>query len=161
CGSCGTPLGGERCGACGFVNATGQRFCGQCGVALAADAGAGAASAPASARITVQPSDERKLATILFADVVGFTTLAEKADPEAVASKVDAAFRRLATVVTNHGGTVDKYMGDSLMAVFGVPASHDDDAERAIAAALAMQELTGDLTFSIGINSGEVLVTAV
>ncbi len=60
-----------------------------------------------------------------------------------------------------HGGTIDKYMGDSLMAVFGVPVAHDDDAERAVAAALAMRKLGGDLVFSIGINSGEVMATAV
>jgi class 3 adenylate cyclase/tetratricopeptide (TPR) repeat protein len=104
---------------------------------------------------------ERKLATILFADVVGFTSLSENTDPEAVARTVDAAFRRMAEVVENHGGTVDKYLGDALMAVFGVPVAHDDDAERAVAAALAMRELGGDLAFSIGINSGEVMATAV
>src|SRR5207302_4276009 len=96
-----------------------------------------------------------------FADVVGFTSLAERTDPETVARTVDAAFRRLAEVVAEHGGTVDKYMGDSLMAVFGVPQAHDDDAERAVAAGLAMRELGGDLDFSIGVNSGEVMATAV
>jgi class 3 adenylate cyclase/tetratricopeptide (TPR) repeat protein len=109
----------------------------------------------------VQPVQERKLATVLFADVVGFTTLAERTDPEIVARMVDAAFRQLGAVVTDHGGTIDKYMGDSLMAVFGVPVSHDDDAERAVAAGLAMRKLGGDLVFSIGINSGEVMATSV
>ncbi len=107
------------------------------------------------------PTEERKLVTVLFADVVGFTTLAETADPETVARTVDAAFRRLGEVVAAHGGTVDKYMGDSLMALFGVPAAHDDDAERAVAAGMAMREAGGDLAFSIGINTGEVMVTAV
>jgi len=93
-------------------------------------------------------------------DVVGFTSLSENTDHEAVARTVDAAFRRMAEVVENHGGTVDKYLGDALMAVFGVPVAHDDDAERAVAAALAMRELGGDLAFSIGINSGEVMATA-
>src|SRR5437764_935296 len=117
-------------------------------------ADAGSTTAPAAAL------EERKLATVLFADVVGFTSLAERTDPETVARTVDAAFRRLAEVVAEHGGTVDKYMGDSLMAVFGVPQAHDDDAERAVAAALAMRELGGDLAFSIGVNTGEVMVTA-
>jgi tetratricopeptide (TPR) repeat protein len=63
-------------------------------------------------------------------------------------------------VVTEHGGTIDKYMGDSLMAVFGVPVAHDDDAERAVAAGLAMRKLGGDLVFSIGINSGEMMATS-
>src|SRR2546430_4566045 len=87
--------------------------------------------------------------------------MSENADPEAVARTVDAAFRRMAEVVESHGGTVDKYLGDSLMAVFGVPVAHDDDAERAVAAGLAMRELGGDLAFSIGINSGEVMATSV
>jgi class 3 adenylate cyclase/tetratricopeptide (TPR) repeat protein len=104
---------------------------------------------------------ERKLATVLFADVVGFTSLAERTDPEIVARMVDAAFRQLGGVVADHGGNIDKYMGDSLMAVFGVPIAHDDDAERAVAAGLAMRKLGGDLVFSIGINSGEVMATPV
>jgi len=93
--------------------------------------------------------------------VVGFTSLAEKTDPELVARMVDAAFRDLGKLVAEHGGTVDKYMGDSVMAVFGVPVAHDDDAERAVAAGLAMRQLRGDLVFSVGINSGEVMSTAV
>jgi class 3 adenylate cyclase/tetratricopeptide (TPR) repeat protein len=105
--------------------------------------------------------EERKLATVLFADVVGFTSLAERTDPEIVARMVDAAFRQLGEAVAAHGGRVDKFMGDSVMAVFGVPVAHDDDAERAVAAALAMRDLGGDLAFSIGVNSGEVMATAV
>src|SRR5438309_6686893 len=152
CGSCGTELGGTPCPSCGFDNPPGQRFCGQCGSALGE-----AVPVPAAAGA----AGERKLATVLFADVVGFTSMAENTDAEAVARTVDAAFRRMAEVVTEHGGTVDKYMGDSLMAVFGVPLAHDDDAERAVAAALAMRELGGDLAFSIGINTGEVMVTSI
>ena len=151
CGSCGTALGAPGCPTCGFANPPGQHFCGQCGTRLSDDAPPVRASSPG----------ERKLATILFADVVGFTSLSENSDPEAVARTVDAAFRRMAEVVEAHGGTVDKYVGDCLMAVFGVPVAHDDDAERAVAAALAMRELGGDLAFSIGINSGEVMATAV
>ena len=93
--------------------------------------------------------------------MVGFTSFAERTDPEVVARIVDAAFRQLAEVVVEHGGTVDKYMGDSMMAVFGVPVAHDDDAERAVAAGLAVRALGGDLAFSIGINSGEVMATTV
>ena len=149
CGQCGSPLTVASCGACGATNALGQSFCGQCGASL--DLAATPVGAPAV--------EERKLATILFADVVGFTSFAERTDPEVVARIVDAAFRRLADVVVAHGGTVDKYMGDSMMAVFGVPVSHDDDAERAVAAGLAVRSLGGDLAFSIGINSGEVMAT--
>jgi class 3 adenylate cyclase/tetratricopeptide (TPR) repeat protein len=154
CGSCGSALGAPGCPSCGFANPAGQHFCGQCGTRLSDE---GATAVP---RATSSPG-ERKLATILFADVVGFTSLSENTDPEAVARTVDAAFRRMAEVVEGYGGTVDKYLGDALMAVFGVPVAHDDDAERAVAAALAMRDLGGDLAFSIGINSGEVMATAV
>jgi class 3 adenylate cyclase/tetratricopeptide (TPR) repeat protein len=150
CGSCGAPLGGQRCPACATPNPEGQRFCGQCGTPLE-----GASAPPVPVAV-----EERKLATVLFADVVGFTSLAERTDAEAVARTVDSAFRRLGDVVAEYGGTVDKYMGDSLLAVFGVPAAHDDDAERAVAAGLAMREVGGDLAFSIGINTGEVMVTS-
>jgi class 3 adenylate cyclase/tetratricopeptide (TPR) repeat protein len=149
CGQCGTLVVGTECRSCGTTNPTGQPFCGQCGAALVE---AGRSSAPAL--------EERKLATVLFADVVGFTSLAERTDPEVVARMVDAAFRQLADVIAEHGGTVDKYMGDSMMAVFGVPVAHDDDAERAVAAGLSVRALGGDLAFSIGINSGEVMATS-
>ncbi|HZU80892.1 MAG TPA: adenylate/guanylate cyclase domain-containing protein, partial [Acidimicrobiales bacterium] len=155
CGQCGTALAVVACASCGGSNPSGQHYCGHCGAALGAPVGAGTADG-AEAQV-----EERKLATVLFADVVGFTSLAERTDAEVVARMVDGAFRELGRVVTEHGGTVDKYMGDSLMAVFGVPAAHDDDAERAVAAALAMRRVGGDLVFSIGVNSGEVMATAV
>lgn len=138
------------CPGCGAAHAPGQRFCGQCGTSLGRSDAGGPATIP-----------ERKLATVLFADVVGFTSLAERTDPEIVARMVDSAFQELAEVIVEHGGTIDKYMGDSLMAVFGVPTAHDDDAERAIAAALSMRKLGGDLVFSIGVNSGEVMATPI
>src|SRR5687768_5123496 len=94
CGSCGSALDALRCPSCGAPNPDGNRFCGQCGATLAE----GDAGMPA------RPSglDERKLATVLFADVVGFTSLAEDSDPETVARMVDGAFRRMARVVTDH-----------------------------------------------------------
>ena len=139
------------CSSCGAANPEGQAFCGTCGSPLD----------DYNVRVSTPSVEERKLATVLFADVVGFTSLAERTDPEVVARMVDTAFRELAEVVAEHGGTVDKYMGDSMMAVFGVPVAHDDDAERAVAAGLAVRSLGGDLAFSIGINSGEVMATAV
>ena len=151
CGQCGAPLPAGGCPSCGAAITDGQRFCGRCG----ADLG-GAATPPTTTAV-----EERKLATVLFADVVGFTSLAERTDPEVVARLVDTAFRELGDIVADHGGTVDKYMGDSVLAVFGVPLAHDDDAERAVAAAMAMRHLGGDLVFSIGVNSGEVMAKAV
>lgn len=168
CGQCGNALAAITCAVCGAFNPVGQLFCGQCGNGLvgvegtAASLGASAvpdASARAQSPAEEPGVEERKLATILFADVVGFTSLSEETDHEVVARMVDSAFRALADVVVQHGGAIDKYMGDSVMAVFGVPVAHDDDAERAVAAGLAMRELEGDLAFSIGINSGEVMAT--
>ena len=153
CGQCGAMLEAAGCPVCGAQHTPGQRFCGRCGSVL------GEQTRVRSATLA-DPVPERKLATVLFADVVGFTSLAERTDPELVARMVDAAFTELAQVVTEHGGTIDKYMGDSLMAVFGVPAAHDDDAERAVSAALAMRQVGGDLVFSIGVNSGEVMFTS-
>jgi class 3 adenylate cyclase/tetratricopeptide (TPR) repeat protein len=150
CGQCGATLPVAGCPSCGAAVTDGQRFCGHCGAGL-----------DGSARTATTVVEERKLATVLFADVVGFTSLAERTDPEVVARLVDTAFRELGEIVADHGGTVDKYMGDSVMAVFGVPLSHDDDAERAVAAAMAMRHLGGDLVFSIGVNSGEVMAASV
>jgi class 3 adenylate cyclase/tetratricopeptide (TPR) repeat protein len=152
CGSCGHALSSSPCPACGYSNPPGQRFCGNCGARLG-----GEAATPLEAL----QRGERRLATVLFADVVGFTSRAEDRDPEAVATEVDEALRRIAQIVLDYGGTVDKYIGDSVMALFGIPVAHGDDAERAVAAALAIREQEGELRFSIGINSGEVMVTAV
>lgn len=167
CGGCGSALSAGGCPSCGFENPPGLSFCGRCG-APQQEAQSAATPPPAAAPTAGAPPppavtaiEERKLATVVFADVVGFTALAETTDPETLSRSVDAAFRDLAAIVHDHGGTVDKYMGDSLMAVFGVPFSHGDDAERAVAAALVMAGRDGDLRFSIGVNSGEVMVTAV
>lgn len=152
CGWCGTAVAPAGCPSCGEPYAASQRFCGGCGTSL------DGSRTPARGPVVLQ---ERRLATVLFADVVGFTSLAEQTDAELVARMVDAAFREMGKVVVAHGGTVDKYMGDSLMAVFGVPYGHDDDAERAVSAALEMVKLGGELEFSIGINSGELMATPI
>ena len=113
---------------------------------------------------------ERKVATMVFADLVGFTSLNESADPELVQALVTRAFDRLSTEVDRYQGTIEKFAGDAMLAVFGVPAVHEDDAERAVRAALEMQaamvELAADLrreghpelSLRIGIETGEVLV---
>ena len=138
------------CPACGATAAAGARFCATCGRALHA------------------VDDERRVVTVLFADLVGFTTLSERLDPERVKNLVDRCFDRLATDVTDFGGQVDKIVGDALIALFGAPTAHEDDAERAVRAALRMQDtlraeaeaIGQDLQIRIGINTGEVLVGA-
>ncbi|HUR77590.1 MAG TPA: adenylate/guanylate cyclase domain-containing protein [Acidimicrobiales bacterium] len=108
------------------------------------------------------------MVTVLFADIVGFTTMSETRDPEHVKNLVDSWFARLATDVTNHGGRVDKTIGDAMMAIFGAPVAHEDDAERAVRGALAMQKTVAELAASagmdvrlrVGVNTGEVLIGA-
>jgi predicted ATPase/class 3 adenylate cyclase len=106
---------------------------------------------------------------VLFADLSGYTAIAERMDPEAVKSFIDRALQRLGQEVVRYGGSIDKYIGDNVMAVFGAPVAHEDDPERAVRAGLAMQaamdeinkeiDLATDVSFSlrVGINSGDVL----
>ena len=109
--------------------------------------------------------EERKLATILFADIVGSATLGNAEDPELVRRTFGRVFAEMRQVLTAHGGTVEKFVGDAVMAVFGVPAVHDDDAERAVRAAFALRDrvaalgptLPFPLSLRIGINSGQVV----
>src|SRR2546425_8257254 len=115
--------------------------------------------------------EERKVVTILFADVIGSTALGEQLDPERLRALLGTYFAAMARIVESWGGTVEKYIGDALMAVFGVPALHEDDADRALHAALEMQEqlLSLNETFArqhqvtlqvrIGVNTGEVVAS--
>jgi class 3 adenylate cyclase/tetratricopeptide (TPR) repeat protein len=102
---------------------------------------------------------ERKLATVMFVDLVGSTDLLAAADPEVVRRRVGRFFDQVSHCVTTHGGTVEKFAGDAVMAAFGVPLQHEDDAERAVRAALATLERVGDLGLEvrIGIEAGEVV----
>ncbi|HUR49023.1 MAG TPA: adenylate/guanylate cyclase domain-containing protein [Acidimicrobiales bacterium] len=106
--------------------------------------------------------DERRLVTVVFADVVGFTTMGEDLDPEQLKNLVATCFERLAADVTKHGGRVDKIMGDELVAMFGAPLAYGDDAERAVRAALQMVETAAvgpaALELRVGVNTGEALV---
>jgi class 3 adenylate cyclase len=109
------------------------------------------------------PAEERKLATVLFADLVGSTPLAEDEDPERVRAVLDSFYDVMEDEIARAGGTVEKFVGDAVMAAFGAPAAHEDDAERALHAALAMQrrlrELFGErLALRIGVNTGDVVV---
>jgi len=139
-----------KCGSCGADAPDEARFCPSCGHTL------------------VTRPDERRIATVLFADLVGFTTFSESADPEHVKNLVDRCFERLVADVTAFGGQVDKIVGDAIVALFGAPVAHEDDAERAVRAALQMQRTLGALRqehrvsaeMRVGVNTGEVLVGA-
>jgi class 3 adenylate cyclase len=112
--------------------------------------------------------EERRVVTVLFADLVGYTAMAESLDPEQVKNLVDDCFERLVADVVSFGGRVDKIVGDAILALFGAPVAHEDDAERAVRAALRMQgtlrayadSLGLDVKMRVGINTGEVLVGA-
>src|SRR5919108_6653711 len=176
CMSCGTALE-RRCPSCGTPAPAEARFCMTCGASLDAQAGAGAPrGTPPAPQAPVLDSDavppeERRQVTVLFADLSGYTAFAERMDPEAVKLLVDRALLRLGQEVERYGGTVDKYIGDNVMALFGAPVTHEDDAERAVRAGLGMQaamvEVNSQLpdgahfALRVGVNTGEVLAGAV
>ncbi len=100
--------------------------------------------------------EQRKLVTVLFGDVSGFTALVERTDPEEVTAAVNALWRRVDTTIAEHGGTVDKHIGDAVMALFGAPTAREDDAERAVRAALAIQAALRDVTAGAGWAQSEL-----
>jgi class 3 adenylate cyclase len=133
------------CPSCGQENPDGFRLCGMCGAALAP------AAAPAR--------EERKVVTILFTDLVGSTARAEGVDPEDVRATLSPYYARLREELERYGGTVEKFIGDAVMAVFGAPVAHEDDPERAVRAALAIRDSVGeDLEIRTAVNTGEALV---
>ena len=103
---------------------------------------------------------ERRLATVLFVDLVGSTELVASADPEVVRTRLAGFFEKIEHCITSHGGIVQRFAGDAVMAAFGVPLAHEDDAERAVRAALAMRDGVEslDLEVRIGVESGEIVV---
>src|SRR5882757_7123363 len=114
---------------------------------------------------SMTPTDgERKLATMVFADLVGSTALAASLDPEELRNRLSPFFDVARATFEEHGGTVEKYIGDAVMAVFGVPVGHGDDPDRAVAAALMLVErvagLDGPLAVKVGVESGEILATS-
>ena len=157
CDSCGTALA-ATCPHCGEPNRADARFCASCGQALGADA---PAAIPVSVPATA--TAERRLVTVVFTDLVGFTTLAEDRDPEAVRELLSRYFDTATEIVQLHGGTVEKFIGDAVMAVWGTPVAHEDDAERAVRAALelvdAVSALSPDLRARAGVLTGEAAVT--
>src|SRR5512140_1480335 len=162
------------CATCGAGVRAKDRFCPSCGTPIAAAEAPPRPPDATSASLQVgAPHDalteQRKVVTILFADLSGSTPLAEKLDPEELRAILGSYFGALARQIHRYEGTIDKYIGDAVMAVFGAPLSHEDDAERAIRAALTMQasiiRLNDDLerrygvrlTLRIGVNTGEVV----
>jgi class 3 adenylate cyclase/predicted ATPase len=168
CGECGSPLA-HRCPACGAPNGSAVKFCGECGAALTTRASRAPAAAPAPASATREvPAEERRLVSVLFADLVGFTTLSESRDSEEVRDLLSRYFETCSTLISRYGGVVEKFIGDAVMAVWGSPVATEDDAERAVRAALdlvAGVEAFGsevgapDLRARAGVLTGEAAVT--
>ena len=131
------------CASCGGENQAGARFCNDCGAALA----------------TTSEREVRKTVTVVFSDVTGSTALGESTDPEALRALLARYFERMKTILESHGGTVEKFIGDAVMAVFGIPAAHEDDALRACRATIEMRDALPELGIRgrIGVNTGEVV----
>jgi class 3 adenylate cyclase/tetratricopeptide (TPR) repeat protein len=144
CGQCGSALD-PACPSCGAASRTGERFCGRCGTPLAASGPAVAPPPSAEA-----PVAERRLVSVLFADLVGFTALSESRDAEEVRELLSRYFDRCRRLIELYGGTVEKFIGDAVMAVWGAPAATEDDAERAVRAALDLIAAVSALGEEIG-----------
>ena len=146
------------CPGCGEENPAKFRLCGYCGVALSA-----------SAPPPLPAHEVRKTVTLVFSDLKGSTALGERLDPEAMREVMDRYFKAMAAEITRHGGKIEKYIGDAIMAVFGLPRAHEDDALRAVRAAAGMREallrVNADLlrrhgvalANRTGVNTGEVV----
>jgi len=150
CSNCGAQLA-RACPACGAANDPDDRFCGECGAALEGEP----RPAPAEA--------ERRLVSVLFGDLVGFTPLSEDQDPEAVRELLSRYFETARRVIERYGGTVEKFIGDAVMAVWGTPIAREDDAERAVRTGLELVEIVAalgeGLKMRVGIVTGEAAVT--
>ena len=133
------------CPACGHENPDGASFCNACGTSI---------------RPWRCPQEQRKVVTIVFCDIVGSTALGESTDPEALRVRLRRYFEDLRAIIERHGGVVEKFVGDAVMAVFGIPVSHEDDALRAVRAAVEMRGAIAEhgLEARIGVNTGQVVV---
>jgi class 3 adenylate cyclase/tetratricopeptide (TPR) repeat protein len=155
CGECGSSLA-RACPSCGTQNALGVKFCGECGAPLSE----AAATSPAA---IAAPAAERRLVSVLFADLVGFTTASEGRDAEETRELLSRYFDTARAIVERYGGTVEKFIGDAVMAVWGTPVATEDDAERAVRAGLdlvaAVPDLDPALNARAGVLTGEAAVT--
>lgn len=171
CAECGSGLT-VTCASCGSANPAASKFCGECGTPLApaalapaVRAGRGAAGAP----VEPPPLAERRRVTVLFADLVGFSGLAEHLDPEELRSVMSDTFAELRSEVEGRDGVVEKFIGDAVVAIFGAPRAHEDDPERAVETALRMHEIVArrsegapaPLQLRVGVNSGLVVAGTV
>src|SRR3954452_18143129 len=155
CGSCGNKLA-LSCEACGASNPFGFKYCGGCGAELQSE--------PKG-----QPlGEERRIVSVIFVDLVGFTSRSERLDPEDVRDMLTRYYASLREQIESFGGVVEKFIGDAVMGVFGAPVAHGDDPERAVRAALqildAVEALNAadpgpDLAVRIGVNTGEAIVS--
>ncbi|MBA3737598.1 MAG: AAA family ATPase [Actinobacteria bacterium] len=161
CKECGSALV-IVCPACTSPNAPDSKFCGECGAAL------GTSAAPAVPTVAPPaPSTERRVVSILFADLVGSTNLAEGRDPEEVRDLLSRYFDAARETIERYGGLVEKFIGDAVMAVWGTPTAHEDDAERAVRAALELLEgvealgtqVGAELRARAGVLTGEAAAT--
>jgi class 3 adenylate cyclase/tetratricopeptide (TPR) repeat protein len=160
CSECGAPLQ-RTCPACGSEQPASATFCSDCGIALREDA--------RRAADTSDDRQERRVVTVLFADLAGSTALGERLDPEDVRELQGELFELINTEVERFGGTTEKFAGDAVLAVFGIPQAHEDDPERAVRAALAVRDSFvsftdrvhgrhgADVGLRIGVNTGEVV----
>src|SRR3954449_5360672 len=132
------------CERCGTENPARAKFCLECAAPLGAP---------------VADNEVRKTVTIVFCDITGSTAFGESTDPESLRAVLARYFERMKAIVESHGGTVEKFIGDAVMAVFGVPAAHEDDGLRACRAAVEMRDALPKLGISgrIGVNTGEVV----
>jgi class 3 adenylate cyclase/tetratricopeptide (TPR) repeat protein len=144
CRECGATLA-ARCPACGAANEPDQKFCDECGTPLQGQT----PPVPASARAG-PPAAERRLVSVLFADLVGFTALSEGRDAEEVRELLSRYFESCKRLISLYGGTVEKFIGDAVMAVWGTPTAQEDDAERAVRAALDLVAMVSALGQEIG-----------
>jgi class 3 adenylate cyclase len=140
------------CASCGAENAETAKFCSECGTALA---------------VAVAAREERKVVSVLFSDLVGSTAAAERLDPEDVRARLTPYHEQVRSEIERFGGTVEKFIGDAVVGLFGVPAAHEDDAERAVRCAIAIHEAIGELNeadpsleleLRVGVNTGEALI---
>ena len=163
CTECGTGLA-AACAACGAPHAAGQRFCADCGARLG-EPHTGDAALEAARD---EPASERRLVSVLFVDLVGFTGLSESRDAEAVRELLSTYFETARRVIGRYGGTVEKFIGDAVMAVWGAPSATEDDAERAVRAALELVAAVATLGEEVGapelraragVTTGEAAVT--